>query len=432
MSFVNKKNFSQILYILSFFLLSVFVFLEHIDWLRGLKNASLYLALFLALFYAFLNFKISLNNIFENYKTAKVGLILASAFIACVFVVSSFAYDENYPSLFRAFRHFGRAIAFLLVILVLFNGDKRVILWLFYSFLCAFVIGGGDDFYSLISSFENLSANNYLQAVLVSRSYADFVDRFLPFGLCALLLLKSTRLRVFVAIVGVILPLFLDLFTGSRGSWLACAFSLIIFLSLTQNTQIKAFIKAHLKLFIVCLLCFFMAFGALVWHSTVLKFKLTQGFDSSGRTLIIKERFGAILATNGLVFGLGYGKEQYDSALINADKLGLKTAKKYGTIDNGRQNYWNDEPFFLGYLYYYGVFGALCIFGLFVCVLMLSFKGFHRTKNPLLLAVFLSVLAYFGVRGLFECYNLRVLYLFYLLGFLIMILRAKDEKCTNC
>ena len=113
MSFVNKKNFSQILYILSFFLLSVFVFLEHIDWLRGLKNASLYLALFLALFYAFLNFKISLNNIFENYKTAKVGLMFASAFIACVFVVSSFAYDENYPSLFRAFRHFGRAIAFL-------------------------------------------------------------------------------------------------------------------------------------------------------------------------------------------------------------------------------------------------------------------------------------------------------------------------------
>ena len=136
-----------------------------------------------------------------------------------------------------------------------------------------------------------------------------------------------------------------------------------------------------------------------------------------------------------MIFGLGYGKEQYDSALIAADGLGMPTAKKYGTIDAGRQNYWNDEPFFLGYFYYYGVFGVCCIFALFIYVLIASFKGFKHTQSPLFLAVFLSTIAYFGLRGLFECYNLRALYLFYLLGLLMMSLRAftkdSNEKCTN-
>lgn len=432
MIFLNKAKFSKILYILSFVLLCVFVFLEHIDFMRGIKNASLYLALFLALLYSYFNPKISINNIFENFKIIKIPIILASAFIACVFMVSSLPYDENYPSLFRAFRHFGRAIAFLLIILLMFNGDKKPILWIFFSFLAAFIFGSFDDLYSLISSFENLSAKDYSQAVLVRRSYADFVDRFLPLGLCALLTIKNTRLIMLLAIFAVILPLILDIFTGARGSWLACALSLVLFMILTQKAHIKAFLSKHFKIFSLALLVIIMAFGALISQSTVLKYKLTQGFDSSGRTLIIKERFSAIANAKRLAFGLGYGKEQYDSALIAADNLGLKTAKKYATIDNGRQNYWNDEPFFLGYFYYYGVFGALFIFGLFLSVLVVSFNGFLKTKNPLFLAVFLSVLAYFGLRGLFECYNLRVLYLFYLLGFLIMLLREKNEKCANC
>jgi len=41
--------------------------------------------------------------------------------------------------------------------------------------------------------------------------------------------------------------------------------------------------------------------------------------------------------------------------------------------------------------------------------------------------IFITLVSYFGVRGLFETMNLRILYLFYVLGFFILV-KAKNEK----
>ena len=435
MSLTSKDGFCKALYISSFALLGLFIFLEHTDFARAIKNASLYIALFFALIYSALNPKIALDNLKQNAKSAKLGLIFGLCFILYVFGLSYAPYDDNYPSLLRAFRHFGRALAFLLVILLVFNGSKKPILWLFSSFVAAFIVGSADDAYLLLGSLSNVSSHTYEQARLVSRGYADFVDRFLPLGLCAVLLATRLRYKVLIGILCVLVPLILDIFTGARGSWLACIITLTLFALLSQKERIKSLWHKHLRLCLASIVCLLGLGVLLVSHSTVLQYKLAQGFDSSGRTQIIKERSLGIANANRLIFGLGYGKEQYDSALIAADAKGLPTAKKYGTIDDGRQNYWNDEPFFLGYFYYYGIFGVACIFALFIYVLIASFKGFKHTQSPLFLAVFLSTIAYFGLRGLFECYNLRALYLFYLLGLLMMSLRAftkdSNEKCTN-
>ncbi len=119
--------------------------------------------------------------------------------------------------------------------------------------------------------------------------------------------------------------------------------------------------------------------------------------------------------------GLGYGKDQYDSFLRDENDKGANISMMQIHKDSGERFWWNDEPFFVGKYYYYGVFGTSMLVFIVLWLVLVSYSKFKTTRNLMYLAIFLSVIAYFGVRGLFESINLRILYMFYMVGFVMML-----------
>ena len=76
---------------------------------------------------------------------------------------------------------------------------------------------------------------------------------------------------------------------------------------------------------------------------------------------------------------------------------------------------------------YYGAIGTYALFLSFMTFLLALFCEFCVTQNLFFAMIFITLVSYFGVRGLFETMNLRILYLFYVLGFFILV-KAKNEK----
>ena len=115
--------------------------------------------------------------------------------------------------------------------------------------------------------------------------------------------------------------------------------------------------------------------------------------------------------------------------MVLEDKSAEKKVKisMMSITDTGRKHWFNDEPFFIGNYYYYGAIGTGALFLSFVALLIASFREFCVTQNLFFAMIFITLVSYFGVRGLFETMNLRILYLFYVLGFFILV-KAKSKN----
>ena len=143
--------------------------------------------------------------------------------------------------------------------------------------------------------------------------------------------------------------------------------------------------------------------------------------------MILKERLPLLFASPRALTGLGHGKEQYDAFLRDEADKGAQISMMQ-TRPSGERYWFNDEPFFIGHYYYYGAVGTALLLGGFVSLLAYAFRYFLRSRELLFAAIFISLACYFGVRGLFEAINLRILYMFYMLGFFVLLAARTEVK----
>lgn len=409
-------------------LLFLFIICEHHYKFTAIKNISLYLALLFAFGLLFINSGEIWHRIRLNFINSKQILIPLGLFLIYTFLLSFFyPYDYGTYSIKEAFSEFGRGMAFLFIILVYANGDENRIQKFFLSFIVAFLMISLYYAFFTYQNFSNIDTQNLHTSRIVGRGYAFFSDRFLSFVLIGAVLFRQKSLKIlslFMVIVGIAMTIL----TGARGGYAAVFFEILI-CALFLFLFYKNLLKSNLKQILISLVLIFGVVFYLFQNSFVFQAKIAQGSDSSGRDVIIKERFPLLFEDSRGFFGLGHGEHLYDKFLINQEKNGHKISLLQ---PGGKENrHWNnDEPFFVGNYFYYGFFGTLCLFFAIVNLLFLCLKKFKSSKNLLYVAIFASTFSYFGIHGLFETYNLKILYLFYMIGFFILV-NSKEIGLKN-
>lgn len=409
-------------------LLFIFFVCEHHVKFTAVKNISLYLALLLALILFFLQKSYRLELLKQNFKNAKFPLIFLSIFVIYALVISAFPYTDEFDSLKECFKEFGRGIAFLFIILVLADGKNRESKIFFYAILSAFVLISAYYFFDALPNLEHLKdMTQYGEAGrIVKRAYAPYADRFAVFAFLAVVLFRLKWVKISLVLFCIIF-ICMDILTGARGSWLAVGVAFLLSILFLMFSSYREIFRRNLKSIIAFGLAFSVMLGVLIANSSIFSYKFSQGASSSGRDLILKQRLPLLMDSERAFWGIGYGFRVYDKFL--EDKSAEKKVKisMMSITDTGRKHWFNDEPFFIGNYYYYGAIGTGALFLSFVALLIASFREFCVTQNLFFAMIFITLVSYFGVRGLFETMNLRILYLFYVLGFFILV-KAKNEK----
>ena len=426
------------------YLVCFFIACEHIPHMTSAKNISLYVALACAIRLYFTDRTRFAARIGANFSLSRVPAFCLIAFAFYAFLISAFPYAPQFDSLGNAAKEFGRGFAFLFIIYVLANGEIAQAKAFFYALIAAFAVISVYYAAPLLSEFERLGSAGEFDARVVRRAYADYVDRFLPFALAGVFIFKRLWARISVVLL-CLATVGLDILSGVRGSWgamLGC-FILFGFCLYILGGEAKRKFKLFAVIFAVCV----AGASAAVLSSPTAMYKFVQiglvseaklenesmreriaGLSfSSGRDLILKERLPLLFASPRALTGLGHGKEQYDAFLRDEADKGAQISMMQ-TRPNGERYWFNDEPFFIGHYYYYGAVGTALMFGGFISLLAYAFRHFLRSRELLFAAIFISLACYFGVRGLFEAINLRILYMFYMLGFFVLLAARTEAK----
>lgn len=280
----------------------------------------------------------------------------------------------------------------------------------------------------LFVDVSNFSSKDHSVGRIIKRSYADYVDRFMIFLLIGFVVFKEKVIKTLMIFL-FLLVIVMEILSGVRGSWgvqIVCFLFLFLFFGGYKNFLIEY--KNRIIAFVV--LCGTI-FILLAVNSYMVSYKILQGINTPERYWIIKERLPTFVSSNRGLIGLGYGKEQYDEFLRDKMDEGVTLSLMQIRQDSGERYWFNDEPFFIGNFYYYGIFGTMMLFLSFLSLLYYSFKYFIQSKNLMFCAIFISIFGYFGVRGLFETINLRILYIFYMAGFFVILSSSffkKQEK----
>jgi len=402
--------------------LMIFFITEHHYEFTAIKNLSLYLCLFLALLSLGIWRSEGIENLKFNFKNTKFALIFALIFLIYSCAVSIFPYTslENFNPLGKCFSMYFRGLAIIFIVSVWFDGSKNKLKWLFIAILMAFVFVSVYFLEHFIRFYDEVSVrpDKLRDDGTIYRSYAVFVDRFLAFGIAGIFIFKNKFLKIAVFLLCVFLPIVMDIYTGARGSYLAalCAiFGFAFFIAIKHKNLVK-WLALSIFLGGICV-------GVFAANSDAFERKMSQRTNiTSNRTALAKERVPLLIQSGKAIFGLGHGYVQYDKFLSDQKAAG-KTVhfERKSVYKNAEFHFFNDEPFFIGNAFYYGFVGCAMLFAWFCFLLFSSFKGYQKTGEILYLALFLSVLCYFGIRGIFECTNLQILYLFYMSAFLVMI-----------
>ena len=426
------------------YLVCVFIACEHIPHMTSAKNISLYVALACAIRLYFTDRTRFAARIGANFSLSRVPAFCLIAFAFYAFLISAFPYAPQFDSLGNAAKEFGRGFAFLFIIYVLANGEIAQAKAFFYALIAAFAVISVYYAAPLFSEFERLGSAGEFDARVVRRAYADYVDRFLPFALAGVFIFKRLWARISVVLL-CLAAVGLDILSGVRGSWgamLGC-FIMFGFCLYILGGEAKRKFKVFAVIFAVCV----AGASAAVLSSPTAMYKFVQiglvseanlenesmrerlaGLSfSSGRDLILKERLPLLFASPRALTGLGHGKEQYDAFLRDEADKGAQISMMR-TRPSGERYWFNDEPFFIGHYYYYGAVGTALLLGGFISLLAYAFRHFLRSHELLFAAIFISLACYFGVRGLFEAINLRILYMFYMLGFFVLLAARAGAK----
>ncbi|WP_033915716.1 hypothetical protein [Campylobacter sputorum] len=415
---MNTKIYNFTNYAIGILLFIFFICEHHVEF-TAIKNISLYLALFLSLVLLFTNKELTCKNIKNNFLLAKYPLIFLSIFIIYAFIIALFPYSKEFDTFKNTFSEFGRGIAFLFIILAYASNEYKKPKLFFYSVLFAYVLITLYYMEPLFKEFDKLSASTE-DSRIINRAYSFYIDRFFIFGILGILIFKNKYLEAFFIVFSVI-AVVMAILTGARGAWVCLVICSVLFLAFVFFTKYKNIIKKRYKTITFIILSSFVVIGYFAYNSSIFQYKISQN-NSSGRDIILKERFPLLINSDRAFWGLGYEEHQYDQFLSDELDKGHKISRM--TIRDEKKHWLNDEPFFIGNYYYFGFIGTFVLFLSFLSLLIGCFNEFRYSRNLLYAGIFLSVFSYFGIRGIVETYNLKILYLFYMIGFFILVKRG--------
>ncbi|BCX80030.1 hypothetical protein [Campylobacter sp. 19-13652] len=433
---MTKLSFTCDLNAIITLLLGLFLIFEHLPHMAALKNIALYLALAITFYRLYKDTQIK-RRFSINLKQNIAIISLLLLFVIYSLIISTVPYLAGVGSFKDAFSELGRGVSFMIIVLAYATNiaPKTTQSGHFYlSLLLAFIAVSAYYCTPLFTQLKDAWGGGEVESGrIISRAYADYVDRFLPFALFGVMIFTKTWQKILIFLL-ILLSLSMDILSGTRGSWLAVGISGALAFFMLLFAGFASALKKQARLIAGFALILALGLGFIGINSSIFNFKYAQGADSSGRGLIISQRAPLFLSGDRALLGLGYGKEQYDEFLRRELDKGAKIDMMQVRADGTR--YWfNDEPFWLGKFYYYGVVGTGALFGAYVLLLFCAFREFLRKKQDkqrlLYAAIFVSLISYFGVRGLFESINLRELYLFYMAGFFIILKANLSQNELN-
>ena len=397
-------------YVISIFL-GMYLFGTFIEGLSIVKNIGLYGAI---LFFVIQLFKDRENSYKFYYKNNKLLLNSFFIFIFIIFLSVIFAYSDIKPSL-REFRvEFLNIGIFMLI--SLYIKDRKFLFNIFlYSIVFAFVyntIRYGINYF-IINPHLNFS-------IRLKRNYSDYFEILYPFVLGSLFIIRN-KLKYIIFII-LLFGVFELILTGARGAWVNVIVETLLALLLISFIK-KEYIKKILLISGIGML--FISSGSLYIYnnSTLVKSKINQGLQPSGRDKIIKTRLPLFLEHGNLIIGVGGpGNYQYNKLLND-----YNAPRNYGYVDGKKFHYSADEPYLLQIFYKEGVLG-LFAFLFFSFILFWKSIVFLRNSNNVsnkffIFSIITSYFGYYFVRGLVEGRDFK-----YILIYLTLYLIIKEVK----
>ena len=401
--FVKKLNII-IGYCLVFWCFFAFFFKAN-----ALNNfSSILLALGLILYICF-DFKTAKTNFLSNLKSNFILLGALFILLSGAIIISLNPYFDSQKEFSKLLR---RDFLFLVLLMLLSWLDKsnenqqKIIKFCFYAIIISFGVNLIYFFIQDIVAIESLNDRRHDSPSIIDRFFAPTFDVYFAFALIGCFFEKNKKLKIFFAFLLCVGIVFLIL-CGARGGLLAFGASLIfiIFVLIFKGV----FSKKQLLSIISFIFIGILAFVITISQNDYLQVKYIQGMHSSGRDIIIKERFPLLLDSKFALSGLGAGDTQYQKFLNDQpaqiqEKLGPqvpndKNPQIYKT------HFWHDEPAILGIYWHYGILGSICFLFVICYLFFNSIKAFFLKNNYYLFCLGSSVFAYYFIAALFENFS---------------------------
>jgi len=400
---IKSINLKDKLEILNIFFLSVFVFGLAKNGSDSLSNIGLMSAFAIFLFRMVIDFE----NVMKQYKYVILKhqklLLLFGIFIFSILLSILFAYSSSYESLLEFKEEFFKIFIFAIIALSIQNG--KIVGWILAALVLSFVYD------VIIYAVKYIKHNPHLNfSRQLERKWSDYIEFLFPFVIVSIMIIRNNLVKYLLSlflIVG-IAELFL---TGARGAWVSVSVEAVlffIFIGITKKELIK---KNILKIgFFVVLISLLGVY--FYQNSSWVKRKFLQ-HTTSGRDIIVKTRLPIFLKHQNFLVGIGGpGNYQYDKFLND-----YHAPKIYGRWNKEKRmfSYWADEPYLLQVFYKEGLIGLISFVLFLLYFGIVIFKKIKITNDKLQLlnlAVFVSFIGVYIVRGLVEGRNLDYLVFF--------------------
>ncbi len=397
----NKLDYIKI------FFLSLFLFVFLINGYTPIKYIGLSGAVLFYLIDLFLNFDKIKKIYIEYYQDEKTLFILFSFILISIIISIIFSFSNSLPS-WKEFRvEFLNIFLFMLVSL---SVEKKELLKniLFIATICAFVF----DVFKF--AYEYIKINPKLDfSIRLERIAAVYFDILIPFVFISLFLIKNKIFKLLLSII-FLFGLFELFLIGARGAWGTVfieIFLIAVVLSLKFNYK---------KMFIYLGIVFILLImgGYLIYkNSYLIQTKIHQGLNPNGRDKIVETRLPIFLKHSNLFIGVG-GPDNYQyNRFLNF----YHAPKKYGVQEGNNFHYWSDEPFLLQIFYKEGILGLIA----FLAFSIVFIFKLYKNLNLFTLAILVSFVGYYFVRGLAEGRNFKYLIFYFML---YLIFKEKDEN----
>jgi len=403
------KNIENIILIfLSIFLIGFFN--EH---LNSFKSIGLIGALLFFLYSILICRKQYLNNIKEAYQANKLILILFGIFLSIIFISSLFSYENNLKSIYYFYKEIKYSIMFGIIIFVISSSKEKMIKYISISIVVGTI---ALNCYFLFKDFNYYSI---MQGTYkIDRLFSTFFEIVFPFSLFLFLTTTKKSFKLIIFVFSIILGITLLLLTGARGSWLMIFVETLIVLVYTLFKNRKL-LFTHKNYIIISILLLTVGLISLHNHYKIIQNKINQGANSSGREIILKDRFPIFINSNKIILGLGYGTSNYIKFMNDNN-----APKRIGRYNNEKKQYiyFHEEPYLLSIFYHYGLIGlsSIIIFLIYFIYknLILFIKNSYDEKILFQMSIFSSLIGLFLVRGLFE--NMHLKYVIILICFFLV------------
>lgn len=450
---LDRAKFFYFLDWLILIFLSIFLFAENSQRMGAIRNITLYGALAFLIWQLCLNKARLISNFKSNFQNNKIILILFLLFLTYVFVVSIFAYTPLFESLYWLMHDNKRFFIFFIIIMFWYDANPQKSKIIFFAMATVLILTSMQFLIAVFNDMELIKENfKNINFRIVPREYMWFVDILFSYSFVGFVITKNKTYKIILALFAFFIAPAMLILTGARGAWLAylaSGFFILLFLARGNLINKKTLKFIGYFTILVCIIC-----GALFYSVPLIKYKITQGIDTSGRDVIIKTRLPILFKSDRFFWGLGYGditywrfindkntenrnlgsswgKYDYDNYWKFKNKIGLvdEASKVQWEEQSSKITKWSrDEPFAIKYFYNFGFIGIALLFGVVFVLLFGSIKRYLRQKNPYYLALFGSCFSVCVVHGMFD--NNLLDDVFYMICFYI-IFNYKEEKCQK-